>query len=218
MRGIIFDLDGVLINSMPVHFVAWKSAFKEIASVNVNERTVYLLEGMRGIDLVKRVLELNNIDDTSLAQQVNNRKSEIFRVQSRNLPKPFIGVHELLEELKCLKSVVSGSNKEDVDALVKQFKNIEFDVIITADDISVGKPDPLAFITALRNMNVDKGQAIVIENAPLGVDAANAAGIQSLVVLNNSPLVPRDFEGKIEKSRILKDTQSASIQLRDWCA
>jgi beta-phosphoglucomutase len=75
----------------------------------------------------------------------------------------------------------------------------------------------LAFITALRNMNVDKGQAIVIENAPLGIDAANAAGIQSLVVLNNSPLVPRDFEGKIEKSRILKDTRSASIQLHDWC-
>jgi beta-phosphoglucomutase-like phosphatase (HAD superfamily) len=66
-------------------------------------------------------------------------------------------------------------------------------------------------------MNVDKGQAIVIENAPLGIDAANAAGIQSLVVLNNSPLVSRDFEGKIEKSRILKDTRSASIQLHDWC-
>lgn len=129
----------------------------------------------------------------------------------------FIGVHELLEESKCLKSVVSGSNKEDVDALVKQFKNIEFDVIITADDVSVGKPDSLAFITALRNMNVDKGQAIVIENAPLGIDAANAAGIQLLIVLNNSPLVPRDFEGKIEKSRILKDTQSVSIQLHGWC-
>jgi len=51
----------------------------------------------------------------------------------------------------------------------------------------------------------------------LGIDAANAAGIQSLVVLNNSPLVPRDFEGKIEKIRILKDTRSAFIQLHDWC-
>jgi len=90
MRGIIFDLDGVLINSMPVHFVAWKSAFKEIASVNVNERTVYLLEGMRGIDLVKRVLELNNIDDTSLAQQVNNRKSEILESNQEIFESPLL--------------------------------------------------------------------------------------------------------------------------------
>ena len=208
MKGIIFDLDGVLINSMPAHFEAWRRAFNEIANIDVNERMVYLLEGMRGIDLAKRVLELNNIDNTSFAQPVTDRKSEIFRLHLRNLPKPFVGVHALLEKSKCLKAVVSGSNREDVNALLKPFKNIEFDVIITADDIGVGKPDPLAFITALRSMNIDKGQAIVIENAPLGIDAANTAGIQSLVVLNNSPLNLRDFDGKIDKSRILKDTES----------
>jgi beta-phosphoglucomutase len=218
MKGIIFDLDGVLINSMPAHFEAWRRAFNEIANIDVNERMVYLLEGMRGIDLAKRVLELNNIDNTSFAQPVTDRKSEIFRLHLRNLPKPFVGVHALLEKSKCLKAVVSGSNREDVNALLKPFKNIEFDVIITADDIGVGKPDPLAFITALRSMNIDKGQAIVIENAPLGIDAANTAGIQSLVVLNNSPLNLRDFDGKIDKSRILKDTESASIPLNGWCS
>ena len=218
MKGIIFDLDGVLINSMPAHFEAWRRAFSEIANIDVNERMVYLLEGMRGIDLAKRVLELNNIDNTSLAQPVTDRKSEIFRLHSRNLPKPFVGVHALLERSKCLKAVVSGSNREDVNALLKQFKNIEFEVIITADDIGVGKPDPLAFITALRYMNIEKGHAIVIENAPLGIDAANTAGIQSLVVLNNSPLDLRDFDGKIDNSRILKDTESASIPLHGWCS
>lgn len=218
MKGIIFDLDGVLINSMPAHFEAWRRAFSEIANIDVNERMVYLLEGMRGIDLAKRVLELNNIDNTSLAQPVTDRKSEIFRFHSRNLAKPFVGVHALLERSKCLKAVVSGSNREDVNALLKQFKNIEFEVIITADDIGVGKPDPLAFITALRYMNIEKGHAIVIENAPLGIDAANTAGIQSLVVLNNSPLDLRDFDGKIDNSRILKDTESASIPLHGWCS
>ena len=151
-------------------------------------------------------------------QPVTDRKSEIFRFHSRNLPKPFVGVHALLRESKCLKAVVSGSNREDVNALLKQFKNIEFEVIITADDIGVGKPDPLAFITALRYMNIEKGHAIVIENAPLGIDAANTAGIQSLVVLNNSPLDLRDFDGKIDNSRILKDTESASIPLHGWCS
>ena len=67
-------------------------------------------------------------------------------------------------------------------------------------------------------MNIEKGSAIVIENAPLGIDAANTAGIQSLVVLNNSPLNLRDFDGKIDNSRILKDTESASIPLHGWCS
>ena len=58
MKGIIFDLDGVLINSMPAHFEAWRRAFSEIANIDVNERMVYLLEGMRGIDLAEKGIEI----------------------------------------------------------------------------------------------------------------------------------------------------------------
>lgn len=218
MKGIIFDMDGVLINSMPTHFEAWRSAFIEVANIVVDERTVYMLEGMRGIDLVNKVFELNNYDNYNLAQRVNSRKSDIFRIQFRNVPKPFVGVQELLEKSKCLKAVVSGSNREDVTALLEQFNNINFDVIITADDIDRGKPDPIAFITALSKMNVDKKDAIVVENAPLGIEAANRAGIQSFVVFNDSPLYPKDFDGKIDKRRILKETRLASTQLEQWCS
>ena len=52
MKGIIFDLDGVLVDSMTAHYKAWKTALEEIASLQVDERSIYLLEGMRGIDLV----------------------------------------------------------------------------------------------------------------------------------------------------------------------
>jgi beta-phosphoglucomutase len=174
-----------------------------------------MLEGMCGIDL-KKVLELNNYDNYDLAQRLSSRKTEIFRIQLRNVPKPCLGVQELLEKSKCLKAVVSGSNREDATALLEQLTYIDFDVIITADDIDRGKPDPTAFITALSNMDVDKKDAIVVENAPLGIEAATRAEIQSFVVLNAGPLHPKDLDGKIEKRRILKETHLASAQLEQW--
>ena len=57
MSGIIFDLDGVLVDSMPAHYRAWKIAFKEVANIDVGERAIYLLEGMRGSELVKTIFE-----------------------------------------------------------------------------------------------------------------------------------------------------------------
>jgi beta-phosphoglucomutase-like phosphatase (HAD superfamily) len=66
-------------------------------------------------------------------------------------------------------------------------------------------------------MNINQQSALVVENAPLGIDAANTAGIQSLVLLNNSPLSKSDFEGKIYRSRIFKDTVSISAILSEWC-
>ena len=216
MRGLIFDLDGVLINSMPLHIEAWRNAFNEIVNIEVNERMICALEGMRGIDLATRLLELNNLDK-KLAQLVTKRKSEIFRSHFIKAAKPFVGVQQLLEKLRCVKAVVSGSSKEDVSDLLSQFKNIEFEVIITADDVSVGKPDPLAFVIALRAMNIDKKHAMIIENAPLGIEAANTAGINSVVVLNNSPLNQRDFNGKIDRSRIHTNIDSISTILFEWC-
>jgi beta-phosphoglucomutase len=218
VRGVIFDMDGVLIDSMPAHFRAWKLAFKEIAKISVDERTIYLLEGMRGKDLAKSVIDLESHDNNlDLALKVNDRKSEIFKSHSRNAPRPFVGVVELVGGLKCAKAVVSGSAREDVITLLKPFGEETFDVTITADDIEKGKPDPISFVTALNKMMIDKKDAIVVENAPLGVKAANLAGIQSLVVLNNTPLCRQDFRSLVNQNRIFNETRCALKMLNDWC-
>ena len=60
MKGVIFDLDGVLVDSMTAHYKAWKTAFEEITSLQVDERSIYLLEGMRGIDLVEEIFKKHN--------------------------------------------------------------------------------------------------------------------------------------------------------------
>ncbi len=217
MRGVIFDLDGVLVDSMPDHYKAWKMAFKEITDIEVDERMIYLLEGMRGNDLVKKIFEQKNYDDYSIAQKVNERKNQIFN--DILTPRTFDGVKELIERLKCTKAVVSGSARKDVEVLIdRTFGKDNFDVIITADDIDRGKPDPIAFITALNRMKIDTAEAIVVENAPLGVEAAFKAGLQCIIVLNNTPLQMDDFKLMTDYGRIFEETKYATKFLQTWCS
>jgi beta-phosphoglucomutase len=217
MKGVIFDLDGVIVDSMPDHYKAWKMAFKEVTDIEVDERTIYLLEGMRGIDLVKKIFKQKNYANYSIAKKVIERKNKIFN--DILTPRAFDGVQELIELLKCKKAVVSGSAKKDVEVLIdRTIGRNNFDVIITADDIDRGKPDPIAFITALNRMKIDKAEAIVVENAPLGVEAANKAGLQSIIVLNNTPLQIKDFKFIIDYDRIFKETKDAAKLLETWCS
>jgi len=229
MRAIVFDSDGVLVNSMPSHYKAWKIAFKEVCNIDVDRRTIYLLEGMRGIDLVKKVFELKNYhidsDDNNnkqkTAEQVSQRKNEAFReILLSSPPQAYRGVKHLIMNLVgCKKAVVSGSAREDVETLLKESlgKGNLFDILITADDSEKGKPDPSSFMNALNKIKVPRSKALVVENAPLGVEAANNAGIQCIVVLNNTPLNIQDFRSVISDDKIFKETISAARSIEGWC-
>ena len=78
MKGIIFDLDGVLVDSMPFHYRAWKKAFEDIASIDVDRKLIYSLEGMPGKQLIKKVFQLKEFTDNSKIEQINNKKKELF--------------------------------------------------------------------------------------------------------------------------------------------
>jgi beta-phosphoglucomutase len=229
MRAIVFDSDGVLVDSMPSHYKAWKIAFKEVCNIDVDRRTIYLLEGMRGIDLVKKVFELKNYhidsDDNNnkqkTAEQVSQRKNEAFReILLSSPPQAYRGVKHLIMNLVgCKKAVVSGSAREDVETLLKESlrKGNLFDTLITADDSEKGKPDPSSFMNALNKIKVPRSKALVVENAPLGVEAANNAGISCIVVLNNTPLNIQDFRSVISDDKIFKETISAARSIEGWC-
>lgn len=205
MEGIIFDLDGVLVNSMPTHFQAWKAAFEKIAGIKVSERDIYLLEGMRGMELVEKIFEQKNFSDRSLARKVHDEKSRIFK--SIRSSEPFDGVREMIGDIECAKAVVSGSTRNDVETILEEaFGKDRFAAIITADDIRKGKPDPSAFLEALDRMKVKPNDAGVVENAPLGAKAANNAGIACYIALNNTPLARSDFYGIISQERIFERT------------
>src|SRR5919202_5494696 len=232
-RGIIFDMDGVLVDAMPFHCKAIQIAAKQEANIDVEERDVYLLEGMPGEDMVKEVLrrkgqsdnkERHDNDDDggindklqSLAHKIHERKKKIF--EQINSSSSIPGAKELISSIKCKKALVSGAAKQEVNSIVEKYFGAEsFDVIITGEDLEVGKPSAEPFRTALAKLGLAESEAIIVENAPLGVEAANNAGIKCIVTLNNTPLKISDFKGLISDASIFPDTKSASLFLNSYC-
>jgi beta-phosphoglucomutase len=231
-KGIIFDMDGVLVDAMPFHCKAIQTAAKQEVNIDVKQRDVYLLEGMPGEDMVKELLrhkrytgnmveEISNDDGNSdkldsVAHRIHERKKKIF--EQINASAPINGAKELISNIRCKKALVSGAAKQEVDSIIsKYFGKDGFDVIVTGEDLEEGKPSPDPFRTALTKMGLKESEAIVVENAPLGVKAANNAGIRCIVTLNNTPLKISDFEGLIASDSIFPNTSSASSFLKEYC-
>ena len=228
-KGIIFDMDGVLVDAMPFHCKAIQTAAKQEVNIDVAQRDVYLLEGMPGEDMVKELLrqkrytgnieELSNDDSDKLnflAHRIHERKKKVF--QQINASAPINGATEVVSNIGCKKALVSGAAKQEVDSIIdKYFGKDAFDVVVSGEDLEEGKPSPDPFQTALIKMGLTESEAIVVENAPLGVKAANNAGIRCIVTLNNTPLKISDFEGLIAHESIFPNTSSASSFLKECC-
>jgi beta-phosphoglucomutase-like phosphatase (HAD superfamily) len=227
MKAIIFDMDGVLVDTMPSHFQAMRTAVAEIAKIDLKERTFYMLEGMPIMEMARKILDLeaNEIRVTNLgtlAEKISMRKKEIF-MQMKQIPEPFSGVKELIFECprSCLKAVVTGSSKQELDTIIENnFGSNAFTVAINGDEFEgKGKPDPAAYLAALSRLGVRSTNALVVENAPLGVQAARRAGVKCIVVLNSSPLPASDFSESIEnESDIFEDLDAVKGFLKKWCA
>jgi beta-phosphoglucomutase len=230
-KGIIFDMDGVLVDAMPFHAEAMSKAIKEITNHEIDKKNIFLLEGMPSSDLVKEIFKRENINkkidlDDDLAKQIGSRKEQVFK-QIQNA-KGIDGAKELVEDLtsncgeSCIKAVVSGAAREEVEAILdKNIGTNYFDFIITGDDIEKGKPNPAPFLIALNKMELSTSQVIVVENSPLGVEAANKAGLECIITLNNTPLnIDNDFKEVMSSDPqkfTFKDTKSASKFLKNWC-
>ena len=228
-KGIIFDMDGVLVDAMPFHCRAIQTAAKQEVNIDIKERDVFLLEGMPGEDMVKELLKRKryigtieelSIDDPdkldSVAHRIHERKKKIF--QQINASTPINGAKELVSSIRCKKALVSGAAQQEVDSIInKYFGKDAFDIVVSGEDLEEGKPSPDPFRTALMKMALTESEAIVVENAPLGIKAANNAGIRCIVTLNNTPLKISDFEGLIADESIFPDTSSASSFLKEYC-
>ena len=224
MKGIIFDMDGVLIDAMPFHAEAMKIAIKEETDYEIDKKIVYQLEGMPSNHLVKEIFKTNNINkelDHKLIEKISERKKQVFReIEDTRLIEGVYDLIKVLNKCNCLKAIVTGAAKKEIELTIDKMIGLKnFDVVISGEDVEAGKPDATPFVLALQKMKIKSADCIVVENAPLGVEAANKAGIMCIITLNNTPLeVSSDFHNIISnETKIFRDTKSTIEFLRNWC-
>ena len=224
MRAIIFDMDGVLIDAMPFHAEAMKIAIKEETNFEIDKKIVYQLEGMPSNNLVKEIFKTYNIDkelDQELIEKISERKKQLFKeIEDTHLIEGVPDLIKMLNECKCLKAIVTGAAKKEIELTIDKMIGLKnFDVVVSGEDVEAGKPNSDPFVVALQKMNIKSSECIVVENAPLGVEAANKAGIRCILTLNNTPLdISTDFNNIISnETQIFRDTKSTTDFLRKWC-
>ena len=176
-KHFLFDYDGVISQSPYILFESWCSAFRKIANLDIGEEEYYLLEGI-GVEKTVEILGSKYGVNPSSYQAIIKFKNEYFR---RNYTfTVYDGVYEVVNVLKNMGAriaLVTGADKHRILESVPGSFIDQFEVLITSDDIANTKPDPEPYIKAAKLLSVESKDCIVLENAPLGVQAAKAAGM-----------------------------------------
>jgi HAD superfamily hydrolase (TIGR01509 family) len=192
IKAVLFDMDGVLYDSMPCHVQAWHETVLSLG-FDSNPDDYYLFEGMTGpatIDILfNRAYGHDATEEEK--QSIYAQKSERF-VELNRTPLLMPGAEAVLETVKkrgIKRVLVTGSGQPTLyGSLNKDFPGyFEKDLMVTGYDVKFGKPHPEPYLLGLGKAGIKAGEALVVENAPLGVQSAVAAGIYTIAV-NTGPL------------------------------
>jgi HAD superfamily hydrolase (TIGR01509 family) len=191
LKTVLFDMDGVLFNSMPNHAEAWHKTMAQFG-FTLSREEAYMHEGRTGAATINIVSQRERGFDATEEEIkcIYQAKSNLFNQypQAERMP----GALEILTQIKdaeLIPMVVTGSGQTSLlDRLNKNFPNIfKRELMITAFDVKYGKPNPEPYLMALKKGGFQPNEALVVENAPLGVQAGVAAGIFTIAV-NTGPL------------------------------
>lgn len=181
LKAIIFDVDGVLVDSMRFQADAWVKAFQDV-EITISREDIYELEGSNDNRLIKSIFEKAGKEpEPEHFKQLPEKKREILEFDRI---RPFAGIVECLDELKqhFKLAMVSGSSQHTVQKVVDKFFSGYFDVIVNGSDLERGKPDPDPYLKALEMLDLTRNECIVVENAPFGITAAKRAGLYCVAV------------------------------------
>ncbi len=182
LKAVIFDMDGVLVDSMPSHAEAWKIVFADVG-INIKKQDIYDLEGSNHEGIVRLVFEkAGKTPKPSDFYRLVQKKQEIFAKIKKI--RVFEGIYECLDFLKtrCLLGVVSGSDRAVVMEIISQFFPDTFGAVVSGNDVAQGKPSPEPYLKAVEILGVSKDECVVIENSPLGVESAKKAGLFCIAI------------------------------------
>jgi HAD superfamily hydrolase (TIGR01509 family) len=175
-NAYLFDCDGTIVDSMPLHYVAWKRALREW-NCEFREELFYAWGGRPTAEIIAT---LNHSQGLSMpVEDVASRKEEFY---FKMLPE-LKAVPEVLEHIEAQRgripfAVVSGSARDSVTASLEALKLLDrFETLVCAGEYKKSKPDPEAFLLAATKLGVAPKNCLVFEDTEMGIQAATAAGM-----------------------------------------
>ena len=221
VRLALFDMDGVLYDSMPNHARAWHESMSSYG-INMTEQEAYACEGMRGVEVIMELArrQWGREITESEAEEMYRAKSAAYAAKGAPTFVPgILDVHAALRSLGIHIGVVTGSGQKTLlSRLASDFGDtLTPGLIVSAHDVSHGKPAPDPYLQGIRKAGQLLGkeilpeQTIVIENAPLGVRSAVAAGCFTIAV-NTGPL-PDEALSNEGAAMVLPDMKSLTAAL-----
>lgn len=205
---MIFDLDGVIVDTAKYHFIAWKHIANKLG-FDFTEAHNEQLKGVSRVRSLDLILDLSGQTiETEEKERLLIEKNEHYLSlisdmgQSEILP----GILELLKYLKEQNIPFSlGSASKNARLILKTLNLLDlFDAIVDGNDVTNAKPDPEVFLRAAEKLNLKAEQCIVVEDAVAGVDAANNAGMISIGIGEEANLHKADH--------VLPSTKELSVQ------
>ena len=191
LKAVLFDMDGVLFDSMPYHSEAWHKVMKS-HGLTLSREEAYMHEGRTGASTINIVFqrELGREATQEEIESIYQEKSVLFNSypEAKRMP----GAWELLQKVKkdgLIPMVVTGSGQLSLlERLEHHYPGMfHKELMVTAFDVKYGKPNPEPYLMALKKGGIKADEAVVVENAPLGVEAGHNAGIFTIAV-NTGPL------------------------------
>ncbi len=220
--AFLFDMDGVLFDSMPGHAVAWVRAVERYG-LSMTAEEVYMNEGRTGAGTINALAQRTwHRDATELeVRDIYAAKSEEFNAYfAAQGEAPVVdGVKDVLDIVKArglMRVIVTGSGQLSLlDNLNRHFPGqFTRELMVTAFDVTRGKPDPEPYLMGLQKAGVAAAEAVVVENAPLGIRSARAAGIYTIAV-NTGPL-PDSALWEAGANLVVSDMHALAARLHDW--
>ena len=197
VKGAIFDLDGVLVDTAKYHYLAWKELAQELG-FDFTEKDNEQLKGVSRMRSLEILLQIGKITATQeQKQELADRKNRRYVQMLQKLTKADLmeGAESCILQLrqKGVKIALGSASKNAPFILEKLGIHDLFDAVVDGNMVSRAKPDPEVFLTAVRLLGLKPEECCVFEDAQAGIEAAKAAGCLAIAVDKAESLVGADM-------------------------
>lgn len=207
IKGVIFDLDGVIVSTDELHYEAWKKLAEELGITdftkedNEKQRGVSRMESLEVV-LAKGSRQYTEEEKVQLADRKNNYYKEMLKTLDKSALLP--GSEETLLKLREKNILIAlGSASKNAIDILKQIEIYDlFNEISSGLDVTRSKPDPQVFLVAAQKLGLDPSECLVVEDSKAGIVAAKAGGMKSLAVGPFYKTLGGDYEAENLKAEI----------------